>query len=134
MNDRWGKWEKRFKYEKLNCPEPDCFPWTWTGSEPINLYSGRTIAVGETVEISGVCNPDFVDSYGDDCAKYAAMGWCVNEDQEYFLKYSDYNTTTECYQTGLNCPDCGCTENSVPALTDFSVERSGRSGLDFKQN
>ena len=133
INAKQKSWETRFK-NRLNCPETD-YDWTWTGSASLDVRStGQTIAVGETLKISKVCNPDFVDGFGDACWKYDSEGWCYNEDQKYFVTWGTYYDSTEqIYQTGLNCPQCGCTETYITPLTDFpvedltrSVEKSGR--------
>ena len=112
----------------MNCPPTDFYLWTWTGSESFVVDStGTEIAVGDTIKISNVCNPNFIDGWGDGCATYASEGWCTNEDQEYFVKWSTYDATEQTYQTGLNCPQCGCTENYIVPLTDRPVEDLSRS-------
>ena len=161
MNAWWGKWEDRFN-ARLDCPartppptspptpattpKPDGFySWTWTGSAPITLFDGSLsdpngfpIAVGETVKISEVCNPDFKDGFGDGCSMYPDMGWCLDGiwtyTQEDFLYYGRYDPTEQTFQTGLNCPQCGCTDTYIKPLTDFKVEAvSARSGKKDKK-
>ena len=142
MKARWPKWEDRFN-AKLDCPaptlppttssKPDFYFWTWTGSEPLIPEGGSPpIAVGETVKISEVCNPDFVDPDGDNCLIYQQSGFCIGSApfwQEDFIYYGNYDPTEQTFQTGLNCPECGCTDTYIKPLTDFqgpSLERSAK--------
>ena len=123
MNARQRHWETRFK-NKLNC---HWYWWTWRGTNPIEVKStGAIINVGDTVEISKVCNPNFIDGYGDGCSSYFShwsfLNWCTNKDQAYFLRWSTYNPTEQSYQTGLNCPQCGCNGTYIVPLTDRPVE------------
>ena len=98
----------------------DFYFWTWMGSESKTLVVGSSINVGETVKISEACNPDFVDGSGDACKKYHENGWCI-ENPEFLVSYGIYDSTEQTYQTGLNCPECGCTDTSIIKLPEFPV-------------
>ena len=123
----------------------DFTPGLGRDSAPITLFDGSLsdpngfpIAVGETVKVSDVCNPDFKDGFGDGCSMYPDMGWCLDGiwtyTQEDFLYYGRYDPTEQTFQTGLNCPQCGCTDTYIKPLTDFKVEAvSGRSGKKDKK-
>ena len=137
MNARWPKWEDRFN-ARLDCPAPtppstpkaDYF-WTWTGSEPI-IRDDFAVGVGETVKISVVCNPDWVDNTGVPCSAYQQYGYCIiggeNADtQEQLIFYANYNSTEQTYQTSLNCPECGCTDTYINLVTDFEGPTPGQS-------
>ena len=129
LNARQRHWETRFK-NKLYCL---WYWWTWTGTDPIEVEStGTIINPGDTAKISKVCNPNFIDGYGDDCAAYASENWCTEEDQAYFLEWSIYNPTKQSYQTGLNCPQCGCNDTYIVPLTDRPVEDLVRSDKKSK--
>ena len=113
----------------MNCPSTDFYWWTWTGSGPIEVAPDGepVIAVGDTVRISTVCNPNFIDGWGDDCDEYDSEGWCTDVDQWFFVESMVSDANEQSYQTGLNCPQCGCTETHIVPLTDFPVENLARS-------
>merc|ERR1719197_1047030 len=99
INTRQKRWETRFK-KKLNCPSTDFYWWTWTGSEPIEVApdSEPVIAVGDSVRISTVCNPNFIDGWGDGCEEYDSEGWCTDVDQWFFVESMVYDATEQSYQ------------------------------------
>ena len=74
--------------------------------------------------VSTVCDPNFVDTYGDDCDWYERnLGYlCEDYTNENFLHYGFL--TTEGYKTGLNCPACGCGENGPINMHDREGSRS----------
>ena len=88
------------------------------------------LEIGDTVIISTECDPDFTDGYGDDCSLYLQEG-CCSETQQYFLKWSIL-TSDGSYQTGLNCPQCGCTDTYIAPLTAFPEETLERHAKQLK--
>ena len=151
------RYHENFRFEgpspppkcKLDCPaptlpttttyKPDFYYWTWTGSEPLSPKGGSpTIAVGGTVKISEVCNPDFVDPDGDNCLVQQQGDFCTIGSeyamwQEDLIFYGNYDPTEQTFQTGLNCPECGCTDTYIKPLTDFQGPSLGRSGKKDKR-
>ena len=104
---------------------------TLSGTHPIRVDSTETfIAVDDTVIISTECDPDFTDPYGDGCATYLDEGWCSGT-QRVFLIWS-IMTSNGAYQTGLNCPQCGCTDTYIAPLTAFPEETLGRHAKQLK--
>ena len=102
-----------------------------TGINPIPVHStNETILVGDTIIVSTECDPDFTDPYGDGCATYLDEGWCSGT-QRVFLIWS-IMTSNGAYQTGLNCPQCGCTDTYIASLTDFPEETFGRHAKQLK--
>ena len=92
----------------------------------------RSLAVGDVIRMSKICNPSWRDNDDDSCYKYGYMGWCpvkskfVNEDRTISdiniatesLFYATYNSSKHAFEIKLNCPQCGCTDTSMLMLTD----------------
>jgi len=86
--------------------------------------------MGEELEFSTQCNPDFIDTYADDCEEYAISGYCDYSAQE-FIEYSSVNEHG-ILETGLQCPQCGCGSDGAANLNDVYAEK-GRK-LSGKKN
>ena len=58
------------------------------------------------------CNDQFVDSYGDNCAKYAAEGWCTLDGGYGSSWDSSWGTfenwTNADGESATVCKQCGC--------------------------
>jgi len=87
-------------------------------------------AIGESLEFSTLCNPDFRDSDGDDCEVWFDGGYCDNA-AAYLIAYSTVNKHGV-LETALNCPQCGCDANGAANLNDVYAEK-GRK-LSGKKN
>ena len=64
---------------------------------------------------SGTCNPNFVDSDGDDCHRYAIYKWCLptggyGPGWTWTETFEDYATNG---QTAAVCPQCGCGQGNI---------------------
>ena len=72
--------------------------------------------------LSTVCDPNFVDYFGNNCDWYST--YCRpgiwNSENHYLGRGVMSN---EGYMTGLNCPSCGCGENG-PIRADFNTLRT----------
>jgi len=65
--------------------------------------------------VRGTCNPNFVDSVGDDCYQYAINEWCTSTGGYgsgwiWTDTFDDYATNG---QTAAVCPQCGCGQDST---------------------
>ena len=75
-----------------------------------------------TYSISTVCNPNFVDSWNFDNCDKLAKAVCRNGNFQRGYRWLDYGVMTdEGFMTALNCPQCGCTEESGPIRANFSL-------------
>ena len=82
------------------------------------MYSDYAFAeLGESLEFSASCNPEFADTDGDDCEWYAENGWCEVSAID-FIEYSVVNEHG-IRETGLNCPQCGCGADGAISLNDI---------------
>ena len=84
---------------------------------------------GVSLEISSQCNADFVDSLGDTCAKYGEFGWCSSEGAEFFV-YFGVTDADGVYETGLNCPQCGCGADGAENLYDRLADSDNRKPFE----
>ena len=85
--------------------------------------------LGEELEISASCNPDFIDSDGDDCESY--RGYCDQFNAKSLIEIATVNEHG-ILETALNCPQCGCDANGAANLNDVYAEK-GRK-LSGKKN
>ena len=102
----------------LDCPDytfvtPDNYSWVQSGLS--RQYSSR-------------CNADFADIDGDDCNDYAEEGWC-NWYSEDFVYYSIKNSDG-IWETGLQCPQCGCGAGGAANLYDVYADSGNRKPTD----
>ena len=76
------------------------------------------------IQLSGSCNPDFVDWTGANCTLYGEEGFCEETVLER-LFYSNLNSDG-IWETGENCPECGCGENGAANLNDVLVDEGNK--------
>jgi len=97
----------------------DCYDYLYTET----FWNNST----STYLLTRECNPDFVDSGGDNCTVYATVNdwsnssYCEDFTAEFFLDYKvKYGRV---YETGANCPQCGF----CPTEDLYDVDQMGRS-------
>ena len=79
-----------------------------------NYYSQLGDFKGSEIKISKVCNPDFKNTYGQDCDIVICAENAIN-----VLNYAVQAEDGTGWQTPLNCPRCGCQNNNPITLMDF---------------
>ena len=84
---------------------------------------------GVSLEISSQCNADFVDSLGDTCAVYGEFGWCYSQSAEFFV-YFGVPDADGVYETGLNCPQCGCGADGAENLNNILADSDTRKPFE----
>ena len=72
-------------------------------------YIGKFFKVGDTVEVSASCNPDYRDLFGRGCEKYKEKKFCKKV--EVNILFANDKNADGLWQTGQNCPQCGCDEH-----------------------
>ena len=115
-----GKYARNL-LKKLGCSNSN--PYFWTGP---NLISNGTcgpipsIFKDSTIQVSSVCNPDFVDSRNWNCTQNYDKGNC--NDTSLNLLFNAVKNESG-YETILNCPECGChtTAEPLPIRNDLSI-------------
>ena len=75
----------------------------WLSQTPFGQISKSE----NTVEISKLCNPDFINSFGMGCKEHRCRG------NLFKLLASGVQNKDGLWETNLNCPNCGC-ENDEP--------------------
>ena len=93
--------------DQLDCP--NSYRYFWTGE----FLDGSVPPIFEdsTIQISDVCDPDFLDSDNWNCTLSYYEGMCgssVWSHLYYAVKYEHG------YETYLNCPECGCIGTANP--------------------
>ena len=109
------------------CSPEQCYAYVHEGTDEFwdyETYSYMYEDFSCEFTISSVCDPNFVDRYGDGCDWYA----------ENSGKHCEYHTTSallyygvltaEGFKTALNCPACGCGENGPINLHDRDDSRN----------
>ena len=117
------------------CSSEECYPYVheddyFYNYETYNYYY-EDFACEYTV--SSVCDPNFVDKYGNDCDWYESNFGdnCEEYTNDQMLEYGFL--TAKGFKTGLNCPGCGCGENGPINMHDRDASRS-LAGDDKKTN
>ena len=64
-------------------------------------------------KIYNLCDPDFEDASGKNCTIYDDNDWCESFDADAFLAEKVQKNGWWGYETGLNCPECGCNVNPI---------------------
>ena len=82
---------------------------------------------GESIQISNLCNPDFVDFSGWNCELYDIRNYC-SVGAKQFLSYAVKNEHG-IWETGLQCPQCGCDIDGAANLNDIVADTMN---LEFK--
>ena len=70
-----------------------------------------------TYSISKKCDPNFLDRGGLNCKTYKNS--CQSGGRFWYIE--EGIMTEDGFMTGLNCPECGCTEENGPIRADFST-------------
>ena len=78
------------------------------------------------MQFSGSCNPDFVDVDGDDCNEYHMLNSCSTWSIKSQVRFAKPNEEGY-YETGLNCPQCGCESNVGVNLNDLYAQQASTS-------
>ena len=126
LNKTLGRWAETL-INQLYCPNSYRHFWTgphigysyfWDGPEP-------EIFKDSTIQISNVCDADFVDSEGWNCTYTYEGGFCDDTAGGY-LAYAVNDG--DGYKTVLNCPQCGCgpTAAHIPDYDEFGARISGQ--------
>ena len=105
------------------------YSFTWEGIKDIYIQSDglmmKAISTGDTIRLSKVCNAEYKDYWDYDCDDYASKGLCASDvSQSYLLSFAQ-PSSEESYQTGLNCPQCGCTDSYIKPLTSLWHDNKG---------
>ena len=81
------------------------------------------MAGGETLSFSSTCNPDFEDKDGTGCYEYARKNYCnaYKTHRIWFVNFASQNEDG-IWETGLQCPECGCGANGATDLNSLSAE------------
>ena len=81
--------------------------------------------VGESVQVSSSCNPNFSDFFNYfDCEEMADRGWCDTK-VLYLVSGGSWNTDG-LLETPLQCPQCGCGSEGAVNLNDlWAAEKDG---------
>ena len=126
---RFDKWTDIFA-EVLDCKDKtNSYTFVIPGDDWY-MYSDYDYGdLGEELEISASCNPDFIDSDGDDCESY--RGYCDQFNAKSLIEIATVNEHG-ILETALNCPQCGCDANGAANLNDVYAEK-GRK-LSGKKN
>ena len=70
------------------------------------------------MKVSKSCDPDFVDWWGDNCTYYYENNFCGDDDVVTFALPA-VPTADYLWETGLNCPECGCGSDEERNLNDI---------------
>ena len=118
QQQRLDKWSGIFS-EVLNCDAKKNSHTFIIPEEGWRMYAGNvSFAMGESIELSNLCNPNWVDGVeSDDCEYYKKLGMC-EDSAEYFVKYGVFNDNG-IIETALNCPQCGCDTGGAANLNDI---------------
>ena len=84
------------------------------------MYYNYDISGGQTHKFSELCNADFVSSDGYNCEEHAEKGYC--EDDAFEMVYYASENTDGIWETGLQCPQCGCGADGAVNLNDLYVD------------
>ena len=93
-------------------------------------WNGPDFEVGDSLEFSDSCNPDFEDSDEEGCEIYGNKTYCA-QSASFFFEYAVVNEHG-IWETGLQCPQCGCDANGAANLNDVYADK-GRK-LSIKKN
>ena len=106
VNEKLGRMAEKL-IDQLDCP--NSYRYFWTGPD---LYGPHPpIFEDSTIQISNVCDPNFLDSDNWNCTKNYEEGYCntsVYTLLYYAVKYEHG------YETVWNCPECGCDGTAKP--------------------
>ena len=96
-----------------------CYTYVNVDDEFYDYETGNVYYEDNTCEytLSTVCDPNFVDYFGNDCDWYS--NYCrpgIWNDENHYLGRGVMSS--EGYMTGLNCPSCGCDENGPVHIDD----------------
>ena len=81
--------------------------------------------MGESLEFSTLCNPNFKDSEGGDCKNwYGRICHKVNAGDLVQFSVVNENGIRE---TGLNCPECGCGAFGAANLNDVYADKGRKA-------
>ena len=80
---------------------------------------------GQAHKFSKLCNPDWVASDGYNCERTASGGHC-SDPVKYIVLYATENADG-IWETGLQCPQCGCGEDGAVNLNDLYAENGDRT-------
>ena len=96
------------------CSPEQCYPYAHETYDYDDLTHENVFC---EYTVSSVCDPNFVDRYGDGCDWYERRGECEDLSNDLLLSYGIF-TTAEGFKTGLNCPSCGCGKNGPINMND----------------
>ena len=85
-------------------------------------YNYENAEKGESMEFSKSCNPDFKDSSGDECQDYDRRRYCDRNNAGDFVMFATVNEHG-IWETGLQCPQCGCGADGAANLNDVYAEK-----------
>lgn len=77
-----------------------------------NSYQYK-VPFGDWYKISNLCDADFEESYDTyaNCTTYAENNWC-NQPATFYVP-NRMKRTSNGFETGLNCPECGCAGSPI---------------------
>ena len=91
----------------------------WSSYAPSG--NGRTsdLELGQSFEVSGLCNPNFTISSGMSCEDLASIGVCTRTGlTQRSLFFGKYNANG-IVETPLQCPQCGCGAKGAANLNNL---------------
>ena len=110
----------------LNCEDednsvPDQYAFVMPESWLI-FQSGESVELGQSVEFSGTCNPNFEAWLT--CENAQDYNLCTLSVQAIF-NYGTYNENNH-FETFLQCPQCGCGAQGAVNINDlYAAEQAG---------
>ena len=99
--------------------------YTFVLPDDFHVYYNNEVSGGQALEFSKLCNADFVDSDGWNCAEFAENGFC--EDSADNMVYYATENADGIWETGLQCPQCGCGDDGAVNLNDLYAADGDRT-------
>ena len=93
---------------------PEGFPWQ---------VLGDSLEAGQSIKVSGSCNPNFKLDHSYSCDQIKSFEWCENNNVWNIVFYGTWNTNG-ILETMLQCPQCGCGAEGADNLNDLLAAES----------
>ena len=109
-------------------PDDNWYMVDWNAPD----FIGSSFQVGDSLEFSDSCNPDFEDSDGEGCEIYGNLtySYCAYT-ASFFFEYAVVNQHG-IWETGLQCPECGCGSDGAANLNDVYAEKGRKLSTELK--
>ena len=93
--------------------------------DDFEMHNNYDVSGGQTYKFSELCNEYFVASDGYNCAQHAEYGFC--QDNAFEMVYYATENTDGIWETGLQCPQCGCGDDGAVNLNDLYAADGDRT-------